>query len=42
MYEGWRPLIESTFTKGKNFSPSLGGRIDPLIVSPVLTPNNFI
>jgi hypothetical protein len=31
-----------TFTNGKNFSPSLGGRTTPLTVSPVLSPNNLI
>jgi hypothetical protein len=31
-----------TFTNGKNFSPSLGGRTTPFTVSPVLSPNNLI
>jgi hypothetical protein len=31
-----------TFTNGKKFSPSLGGRTTPLTVSPVLSPNNLI
>src|ERR1035437_7415836 len=39
---GLLPLISSTLIRGKYFSPSFGGRIDPLIVSPVLRPYNFI
>jgi len=33
---GERPLILLTFIKGKYLSPSLGGLISPVIVSPVL------
>ena len=37
-----RPLIFDTFTNGKYFSPSLGGRMMPSTTSPVLRPNNLI
>ena len=40
--EEGRPLTLSTFMSGKYFSPSLGGRIAPFTLSPVLRPNNFI
>ena len=36
------PFIFKTLTKGKNFSPSFGGRTTPLTVSPVFKPNNLI
>ena len=36
------PFILDTFTKGKNFSPSFGGRTTPLTVSPVFKPNKRI
>ena len=39
---GSRPFIFSTFTNGKYFSPSLGGRIEPSTTSPVFKPNSFI
>ena len=39
---GLRPFIMFTFTNGKNFSPSLGGRIGPSTTSPVFSPNNLI
>ena len=37
-----KPEFTSTFTNGKNFSPSLGGRIGPSTTSPVFKPNNLI
>ena len=37
-----RPLIFETFTNGKYFSPSLGGRITPSTTSPVFRPNSLI
>ena len=39
---GSRPLILDTFTSGKYFSPSLGGRITPSTTSPVFRPNSLI
>lgn len=33
-----RPLIESTLQRGKNFSPSFGGRMLPSTTSPVFKP----
>jgi len=33
------PLIFKTLTRGKNFSPSFGGRTTPFTVSPVFNPN---
>ena len=32
----------TTLTKGKNFSPSFGGLMVPLTVSPVFKPNSFV
>ena len=40
-YSGERPLIWATLISGKYFSPSFGGRIAPLTVSPVFRPNSF-
>ena len=37
-----RPSILDTFTNGKYFSPSLGGRMIPSTTSPVFRPNNLI
>ena len=39
---GSLPFILFTLIKGKYFSPDLGGRTVPIIVSPVFNPNNFI
>ncbi|OAV63762.1 hypothetical protein Barb4_04749 [Bacteroidales bacterium Barb4] len=38
---GVRPLILSTFTSGKYFSPSFGGRMGPSTRSPVRKPHSF-
>lgn len=42
MYSGFRPLISLTRTSGKYFSPSFGGRIVPLTVSPGFRPKSLI
>ena len=42
MYSGLSPLISFTRTSGKYFSPSFGGRIAPLTVSPGLRPKSLI
>ncbi|MPN50934.1 hypothetical protein SDC9_198574 [bioreactor metagenome] len=41
-YSGDRPLILFTLISGKYFSPSLGGRMAPFTVSPVLRPKSLI